>query len=213
MWIRSGIIIVLAAGVVAGSVAASKGSMKEDKTHIRKWNSFADKLLALHRKLIKGRQVEVKSKIGGYSTHPRYFKEEKYYDKKTGKLISKIHWERKNPKNLHSIEIYVRDKQGRIIRDYSVTYLPEYRNSPVQTLINFHGYSGKMHGFRQFDASGDLIYEQCEGIYKGKTIVHRMFEDMLINGGPHAEKIMASVPYKMCFKGVVKRIGKDFEPY
>jgi len=187
--------------------------MKEDKAHIKHWNNFVKKLLVLHNKLIKGREVDIKTKIDGYSTHPKYYKEERYYDKKTGKLISQIQWERKNPKNVHSIEVYVRDNKGRVIRDYSVTYLPEYRNAPLQTLINFHGYGEKMHGFRQFDATGDLIYEQCEGTYKGKNIMHRMFEDMLVNGGPHANKIMASKPYKLCFNGVVIKIKKNLDPY
>ncbi len=195
------------------ATAIEVSSMKEDKGHVFSWNKFARDLLVLHKKQIENREVEVKKSIGGYVVFKNFYKEELYYDKKSKKLLSKLQWERKNPKLIHSIEVYVRDKKGRVLRDYSASYLPQYRNAPAQTLINFHGYGGKMHGFRQFDVSADLIYEKCEGTFKGKKVTIRMFEDMLYNGGPETEKLMKSGPYKACFSKVPKKIKKGMIPY
>ena len=179
------------------------GAMKEDSHHVKTWNKFADDLVKLKDKVLKGKQLKLETKIGGYSTDPNFYKETKYIDKKTGKLLVLEQLEKKKPHHLHVLEIYIRDKKGRVLRDYSVTFLPHARNAPVQTLINFHGYGGKMHGFRQFDVTGDLIYEQCKGFYKGKEVTIHLFEDDLVNGGADADKVMKSVPYKLCFAKVL----------
>jgi len=200
--------LVLLLAASAGAAAPAEG-MKEDKTHVNKWNLFTANIYKLHKKIVKGKKYTVKTRIGGYSDNAKFYKEEIYFDEKTGKKISMIQWELANPKNIHSIEVLVRNKKGQIIRDYSSAYLPHYRNAPTQTLINLWGHTGKMHGFRQFDAGGDLIYEQCEGKWKGKDVMIRLFEDDLVNGDSSVNKTMKAGPYKACF-GKVEQTAKKY---
>lgn len=198
--------------MMAASVKTVAEGMKEDKTHIHKWNLFTLNAYKLHQKLIKGRQVTTKTRIGGYSESKKFYKEVVFYDAKSGKRISTIQREIKNPKNIHWIEVLVRNKKGQVVRDYSSAYLVHYRNAPSQTLINLWGHTGNMHGFRQFDAGGDLIYEQCEGVWKGKKVMIRLFEDDLVNGGPSVAKTMKGGPYKACFTGVAQSAQKYLIP-
>jgi len=208
MAVRSYFLVACYLFVSLDSFSAAPKPMKENKSHVSKWNKFANDVFKLHEILIKDKEIETKVRIGGYSNFPKFYKETIYTDKKSGKVISIIQMEVKKPKNLHVAEVYVRDAKGRVIRDFSVTYLPYGRNAPVQTLINLHGYSGKMHGFRQFDVSGDLIYEHCLGEYKGKKYQIRLFEDLLFSGSAEVDKTMAGGAYKACFKSVAKSAKK-----
>lgn len=184
---------------------------KEDNKHIRKWNGFADNALKLHQALIKKHPHDVKKSIGGYSGNKDFYIQEQYISKKTGKLISQVQWEKAKPDVLHSIEVYVHDDQGRVIRDFMVAYLPGYHNAPVQTLISFHQYSGKLHGFRSFDASGDRTLERCQGEHKGKAFEFLMDEDDLyaasMEGNPIEEKV-----YALCVGKLETKLGKFILP-
>lgn len=182
--------------------------LQEDKSHVYTWNKFADDLYKLHQSMVKKHQTEVVTRIGGYSNYPKFYQEKKYINKANGKVISIVQNEIRKPNRLHVIEVYIRNKSGNVVRDYGATYLPNGHNAPVQTLINLHGYSQGMHGFRQFDVSGDVIYEYCEGKYKGKKYAFRLFEDDLVNGGGDIDKIMRSAPYKACFKSVANNVKK-----
>ncbi len=207
-----GLMFMLTLGGLVSAVAASNEGMKEDKTHVNKWNLFTKNMYKLHKKLVTGKKINIKTRVGGYSDTPKFYKEETYYNAQSGKKISMIQWEIKNPKNIHTIEVLVRNKKGQVIRDYSAAYLPHYRNAPSQTLINLWGHTGKMHGFRQFDAGGDLIYEQCEGTWKGKKVMLRLFEDDLVNGDDSVQKSMKSEQYKACFRGVAATAKKYLVP-
>ena len=124
-------------------------------------------------------------------------------------------WERENPKQLHSIEVFVHDKQGRVIRDYTAAYLPNYHNAPTQTLISLHRYNGSLHAFRSFDASGYRIIERCTGTLKGKEIdflldedeIAVALEDAYINKGP-----TVTAEYKSCFGDLQQEIGEYITP-
>ena len=193
------------------SFAASDSSMKEDNQHINKWNGFANNALKLHKELIKMRPHEVKKSVGGYAGNKDFYIQEQYLDKKTGQLISQVQWEKENPDVLHSIEVFVHDDQGRVIRDYTAAYLPGYHNAPVQTLISFHQYSGKLHGFRSFDASGDRILERCQGEHKGEAFEFLLDEDDLysayLNGNPIEENV-----YGLCVGNLKTKVGKYIQP-
>jgi hypothetical protein len=162
--------------LLAVSVQADDSSraIKEDPQHVRDWNLFAKKLYQLHLKRIKDRDIEIKSSVGGYKNQPEFYIQDDFIDKATGKMLSRILWEkdagRKDLDTIHVIQVYFYDKQGRVIRDYSAAYLPGGRHAPVQTLASLHNYSGDLHAFRNFDASGETIYESCEGTYKGEQI-------------------------------------------
>lgn len=186
---------------------------QEDKKHVRTWNDFAKDLLNLHGKLTQATKTKVVLRQGGYEGFPDFFKEECFHEMPSGRLVSRIQWESRNLKNIHVIEVYIYNSQGKVIRDYTAAYLPQGRNAPVQTLINLHGYQGKMHGFRQFDASGDLLFEQCQGEFSGKPVLIRLFEDDLATGGEKVERVMTSGAYKACFAHVEKSAKRYLTPF
>ena len=192
-------------------VSAADSRMKEDNQHIRNWTQYANNILKLHYQLVKKHPHEIKKSVGGYAGNKDYYIEEQYISKKTGKLISKVQWEKKNPKVMHTVEVYVHDDKGQLLRDFMAAYLPGYNNAPIQTLISFHQYSGKLHGFRSFDASGDRILERCEGEHKGKPFEFLMDEDDLydaaMNGNPIDEKM-----YALCIGQLPEKLGKYVLP-
>jgi hypothetical protein len=193
-------------------LAASETALKEDKQHVQNWNVFVDHLLDLHKRQIKGREIKTTESVGGYANDPEFYREIIYRDKATGKVLSKLQWELENSNNLHSIQVNIYDKHGRLVRDYSAAYLPRRRNAPVQTLINLHGYNDGLHAFRQFDGSKDVIYEYCEGEYNGKDHQIRLFEDDIVATDYESRQFMKSPIYKACFGGIKKRVGKYIKP-
>lgn len=186
--------------------------MRLDYSHIRSWNQFVDDVYALHKKQISNRQILTKEELGGYASHPEFYKEVVYIDKVSGKPVSKIQWVKNKPDVIHSLEVLVRDKQGRVIRDYSAAYLPGQRNAPVQTLINLHNYNDKLHAFRQYDVSADVIYEYCEGEFKGKKRQLRLFESDITAADYESRQLMNSALYKACFGGLPQQLGKYLKP-
>lgn len=192
--------------VISGSAGADQSrTVVSDNNQVTRWNRFFDNIYVLHKRLIAGRKIETVSEIGGYQRHPNFYKEIKYYDKETGKLISKIDWEVKNPKRIHAIEVYVYDRKNRLIRDYSAWYLPDARNAPRGTFINLHTYNKKLHAFRQFDASDNRIYEICEGRYRGKVIYISLWELDIIDAEENPDSIMSKAVYKKCFNGLPEK--------
>lgn len=193
-------------------VAGSESKMKEDVVQVKSWNHFSQLCLDLHKKQIAGKKIKQTETTGGYVSDPEYYREVIYIDEASGNVLSKVQWESANPDAMHSIEVYVYDDKGRVIRDYASAYLPNQRNAPVQTLINLHNYNGDLHAFRQFDGSKDLIYEYCEGSYKGKAQQIRLFEDDLYATDYEARQLFKSPVYKACFNGVDKTPGKYIRP-
>ena len=191
-------------------VSAEK--LTEDNEYVRKTNKFADNTLALHKQLIQEIDHKLEKSVSGYHGTPDFYNQEKYINKKNGKVISVVTWERDNPENLHTIEVFVRDSKGRVIRDYAAAYLPTYRNAPTQTLVSFHAYNGDLHAFRTFDALGDRLVERCTGKFKGKKVNMLLDEDDLIDAIHGDSKIMQEAHYKACFKGLPKEAGKYLTP-
>lgn len=179
-------------------MASATEAMKGDNKHIRVWNKFASDSLLLHKKLTDGKKLEVKTSIGGYANVKNFYIEHRYYDK--GRLISQVQWEKDDPKTLHTIEVFVHDKKGRVARDFMAAYLPFYHNAPTQTLISIHHYNNKLHAFRSFDASGDTVLERCMGkANNGQSVNILLDEDDLFNDD---DNIMSSADYKECFAGL-----------
>lgn len=193
------------------SMAAEDIRMKEDNHHIRTWTNFANDTLKLHHKLIKKHRYKIKKSLGGYADNKEFYIEENYVSHKTGKVLSKVQWEKDNPDVMHTIEVYVHDKNGRIVRDFLAAYLPGYHNAPVQTLVSFHQYSNKLHGFRSFDASGDKILERCEGEYQGKPFEFLLDEDELYEAEMNGIPVDANV-YALCVGDLPKELGKYIVP-
>ena len=181
---------------------------KAPNKHIMTWDAFAKNVLALHRKLINRVPVVKKTKLGGYAHLPNFYIEDSYFDAKTHKLISVVQWEKAHPKVMHTIEVYLYDDQGRVTRDFTAAYLPDYHSAPTQTLISLHTYHGDLHAFRTFDASGYTIDEGCRGQYQGKDVEIIMDEDEIADGAPEME----TPAYKACFEGLQKKAGKYLIP-
>lgn len=181
---------------------------KEPNKHIITWDAFAKNVLALHKKLISQTKVVKKSKTGGYAHAPEFYQEDAYYDASTNKLISKVQWEKANPEVLHTIEVYLYDDQGRVIRDFAAAYLPDYHEAPTQTLISLHAYHGELHAFRTFDASGYTISEGCRGQYQGKEVNMILDEGEIEDGAPEKK----TPEYKVCFEGMQTKAGKYLIP-
>ena len=206
--------MVLALAVTpALSLADETKSISPNVDHVASWNRFAEAVYALHEKTIAGRDIKTISRTGGYSRQPKFYKEVSYYDKKTGRLVSKIEWEREHPDRIHSIEVYVYDDKGRVIRDFSTWFLPNYRNAPRATFINLYAYHDKLRAYRQFDATDNRIYEFCKGTYQGKPVEISLWELDIIDLEGEPGTIMTTPEYKACFKGLpVKSAGKYLTP-
>ena len=184
------------------------GALEEDNQHTITWNTCARNIYALHQRLIVDMDVRVEKRKGGYSNiEGWHYLEEKYFDKNTGKLISQIQWDGSADNQLHTIEVYIRDEQGRIIRDYVAAYLPSYHTAPTQTLISLHRYHNELHAFRTFDASGYRIVERCQGSYQGKPVEILLDEDEIAELQYEKDSVMQSAEYQACFGDLQTEAG------
>lgn len=184
--------------------------MKEDNQHVRSWNAFADNVYQLHQKLSQVDGVSTKTRFGGYAGMPEFYREERFYIGE--RLISKVQWEKAQENVLHSIEVFIHDDQGRVIRDYTAAYLPTYRNAPTQTLISLHRYHDQLHAFRTFDASGYRIIERCTGRLEGREVNLLLDEDEIDAAMGDPASIMASAEYQACFGDLQAEAGKYLLP-
>lgn len=187
-------------------------TLRGDNHHSRTWNKFADDVLALHNKIKKEKRLKEFSRTGGYFGNPDFYIEETFTDLDNGNVVSRVLWERENPENLHSIEVFILDKEGRVTRDYAAAYLPAYRNAPTQTLISLYAYNGDLTAYRTFDATGDRIGERCEGKLKGKEVNFLLDEDELIDAIHGNSNRMEQPDYIACFKGMSEVLGKYKKP-
>ncbi len=181
-----------------------------EEEQVRTWNQFVKDVYALHQARIAKIDVEQSEEIGSYYLYHDYYREVIYKDKKSGRVLSDIKWERgANPERIHTIEVYIHDKQGRRIRDYAAMYLPWGRNSPIQTLVGFYDYQPKLYAFRKFDASGRRVYEECRGDFAGKPVEFGLDEFAMAR---EAETTMKGAAYRACFKNLPEVAGKYLTP-
>jgi len=171
-------------------------AMNVDNDQVKQWNRFVDSLLALHQKTIAQHKVQEEEKTGRYGGEyaKQYtYREVSYRDTKSGRLLSRIRRNDKEPEKIEIIDVYVYDTDGRVARDYTALFLPWARNAPSHTYINLHQYRDGLHGYRQFDASGYRLYEQCQGTFSGES-VNIDLEDHKIT-----EAITQKKSYQACF--------------
>ncbi len=188
-------------------------SVQVNEDEVRRWNDFADGLYRLHRQQLAGRNVREAEQVGGYAGLPEFYREVSYYDADTSRLLSRIQWERANPERIHTIEVYVYDARGQLTRDYMAWYLPHYRNAPRQTTINLHHYDGRLHGWRQFDASGNRIYEKCSRTPDEKPLFDLSGEDRIAHAEDNPRSIVHSGEYRRCFGNLPKTAGVFLQPH
>lgn len=206
------LLLCLAAGPASGQ-GPHVQHLHVDNVHVRTWNRFARELYALHQQRIAGQRLRTEERVGGYPDMPKFYREVSYYDAATGRLLSRIQWEREHPDTIHVIEVFIRDARGRIIRDYTAAFLPYYRNAPTQTLISLHRYNGPLHAFRTFDASGARIFERCQGTWRGEVVDFMFDEDDIDVQEGTPGSLMESATYKACFDGLQKTAGEYLRPH
>lgn len=191
--------------------AESNRAMKVDKKQASDWNSFASDLYALHQEQLAGHEVKKKVRHGGYRGKKNFYKEVTYIDAQSGHVLSRIQWENANPENIHVIEVFQYDDNGRVSCDYTAAFLPGYRNAPVQTLVALHSYNQGLHAFRSFDASGEAVFERCDGAYKGKAIDMDFEDDEIDDLRNDPDGIMKTPLYQACF-GKLDLTAAEFLP-
>lgn len=180
--------------------------------HNARWNSFVDQIYALHKKLIAGRDVVTRLRVGGYFREPKFYREVTYIDRGTGRVISRISWERAHPDRIHVIQVYLYDSKGRVIRDYAGAYRTTDHEAPLDTEINLHAWHGGLHAFRQFNASNEIILEKCTGTLNGKPVKIELDADDLAQYAGEANTPMTTPEYKLCFAGLPHSAGKYLIP-
>ena len=207
--IRFAIILTFLVAAPARAAAQDTMWLIPADEQLRVWNGFVDDLRALHERRVAEHEVAEAESLGGYQLYPDFYREVNYTDKKTGRLLSQVQWERAHPERIHNISVYFYDAQGRRARDYSAMYLPWGRNSPIQTLISFYAHQPTLTAFRKFDASGRRVYEDCEGTYQGRAVDIGLDEfDM---AREHAG-VMQTAVYRACFAALPTTAGKYLTP-
>lgn len=199
-----GLAALVGVAAPAAIAAEDKGGARVDSSRARQWNAFVDRLLAAHGVRLALEPTTKTEKIGGYAGLPGFYREEIYRTASPDRVIARVFWERENPENLNAIELYFHDAEGRLSVDYRAAYLARFRNAPIQTLINVHQHDADLHAFRQFDASGAIIYEQCRGDYFGDAVTLDLEEGFV----PPPEEVPTEL-YVSCF-GFLPLHADDF---
>lgn len=208
MWL-----LAAAAAAAMAPVGAQENSrlVRVNEQKVQQWNVFADNLYRLHQRQIEGRKIREAERLGGYAGLPDFYREVSYHDADSGRLLSIIQWERKNPDRIHGIEVYIYDAAGRVARDYMAWYLPHYRNAPRQTAVNLHSYADGWHGWRQFDGSGVRTYEKCTRLPDEK-LVFELAEERIEQAEDTPGSVAHTQDYKRCFGGLEKTAGSYLTP-
>ena len=205
-------VCVAAFGLATTVSAKSKMAISVDPTHVNNWNTFAERLEILHRHYMATRDIRTRETQGGYMGLPEFYREVSYYDTDSGKLLSRVQWQNDKPEQMHSIEVFIYDQNGKLQRDYLAAFLPKFRNAPIQTLINLHYQNDELKSFRQFDASGTRIYEQCSGRYFGEPLMLSLEEEDLFGVTKSAIKMLESDEYFTCFEHTQAKLGEYVNP-
>lgn len=184
-----------AAVALCAAPRALASSVQENRAQVQEWNRFADRLVAIHRLRLRRHEVRSEETIGGYAGLPKFYREVSYFDARTDRPLSRVRREISQPDTIHGIEIYFYDDRGRLEREYSASYLPEYRNAPIQTLVNIYGYNGELNSLRQFDASGARIFEHCRGTWFDEKILIALDEPLVAT----PDTLLESEAYFACF--------------
>lgn len=207
---------LMTAGLILSAAAAGAReetrAVQVNEDQVQRWNAFVDKLHRLHRQQIVGRKIRETEQLGGYARLPEFYREVSYYDADNGRLLSRIQWERQNPDRIHTIEVYVYDDRGRVARDYMAWYLPDYRNAPREATINLYHYEGGLQGWRQFNASGDRIYEKCTRQPEGTVLIELKGEDRIEHAEENPRSEVYGADYRRCFGTLQKTAGRYLTP-
>ena len=179
----------LLVGALAWAGLAAAASVEQDFHHAA---------YALHERLIAKATVKIEREEDNYegaaAAHYRYL-DTRYYDAKDGRLLSRVRRDAAAPEFIHIVEVNVYEN-GRLARDFASVSLPWAPLQPVRTFINLHHYNGRLHSFRQYNLSGRVSYEFCEGTLAGKPV------RIALDASDINATSTATLAYKTCFDGV-----------
>ena len=201
-------VVVVSNGAFAAGETRSVDSMI-DEEHSRTWNRFAEQVIALHRQQLAGRDIRVEERFGRYGGEMagQYrFREVSYFETGSGRLLSRVRTDRDRPEEVQIAEVYLHDDGGRVQRDYIFIYLPWGRGAPVRTFISLHDYPNGVHAYRQFDASGNTLYEHCDGALAGQKV------QIALPGEKGGEPGSDADAYRRCFGGLPTIAGDFLTP-
>jgi hypothetical protein len=175
-------------------------------------NAFMAQALALHEKLIQGRDIRTQSSLGGYADLPDFYEAIRYTDAASGQLISRIEWERSEPQRVHALEVNVHDAQGRVSRDYTGWYLPDKRHAPRETWVTLHAYPPGLHALRQFNLDGVRSFEKCTGSLQGREVTIELSEHHIV-AEDRPGGLLHSPDYRACFASLPLQAGEHAMPH
>lgn len=206
----AGMFLVLAlVSALEAQAAVQDQEIKEDSAKVTRWNRFVSQLLVLSRKTVAQRavrKVESDGRYGGMADRGHGYHQVDYVDANSGRLISRVQWDRDKRRQLQEIEVYIYDAHDRVMRDYLAAYLPGFHHAPIQTAVNLHRYNRGLHAFRQFDASGVLVFEKCTGNHNGHAVDFAL-EDYEID-----DAVKATPDYRACFAGLPHSVDGYLPP-
>jgi len=191
--------------VVAG--ASSVVAVNEEQ--VRSWNQFFQELVTLQQREHARYELRVEQRSGEYGGEMAKgygFVERRYFDQASGTQVSLELRDRDHPDRLQRLEVAVLDADGAVTREYSATYLPWARNAPIVTTVNFHHRGGGVAAFRQFDASGALQYEQCNGQFAGRPVA------LSLEYPEIRPPVTQSAVYAHCFRTLPQGAGRLLRP-
>lgn len=160
---------------------------------------FHLELYKLHQQIIKDktlRLVETEGRYQGSFAGKYGFKDTRYFDAASGRLLSHVIRDIDRPDAIHIVEINIYDDSGRIVRDFASVTLPTAPERPVRTFINFHQYNKGLHSFRQFDGDGEITYESCKGMLGNRRV------NISLDGEDIKPATTSTFEYKSCFEGI-----------
>lgn len=206
---HSTIVMSIAVGAVIAAQATVAQSLQPQEDQVRRSNAFVENLHKLHQQQLQGKKIRETEEIGGYKDLPQFYREVTYHDATTGRVLSRIQWERSTPSRIHAIEVYVYDDTGRVVRDYSAWFLPRYRNAPRETNINFYNYSDGTRAWRQFDVFGNRMYEKC---HAGERVLVELWGDDISRAQDDPKSVVHGPDYRRCFAMLATTPGKYVVP-
>lgn len=165
---------------------------------------------ALHEQQIAQREIRTEEAAGSYegAAAARYrYVETRYFDKASGRLLSRVRRDAALPELVHIAEVNIYDDAGKLLRDFGSVTLPWAPLHPVRTFINMHHYNGALHSFRQYDFFGQVSYEFCEGSFEGKHV------RISLDGSDINAASTSGFDYQACFDGMSKDWAQYVKPH
>jgi len=212
---RIAIVCTLILAPHAAHAAESLRTLDVQDNQVAVWNRFADNLVELQRRALQERPVRIEqhtAHYGGEAWADVTYTDQTLVDAASGRVLARLRYESTHPDKVNIVEVNVYDDAGRLARDYTAAYLPMYRNAPVQTLINLHAWHGELHAYRQFDASGVRIYEQCRGRLGADSVDISLTEERIPASASALGSPDAARKYQACFDGLPDQAGTWLDP-